>query len=191
MLQKIVERKYSIGDKIYAASSLASQYNVSAETARRAIAVLQDLEIVEASKGSGVIIKSYEKAAHFVRQFQDVQSVHELQSELMISIQKQHQELLNLQDKTKQLISRTEHFRSVNPFIPYQLEMTAESPCIHQTVQALNFWQNTSSTIVGIRRGNELLLSPGPYVSFEEGDIIYFIGNDESFARVQSFLYSN
>ena len=37
--------------------------------------------------------------------------------------------------------------------------MTADSPCIHQTVQALNFWQNTSSTIVGIRRGNELLLS--------------------------------
>ncbi|MBG9456553.1 GntR family transcriptional regulator [Lysinibacillus sphaericus] len=191
LASKIVERKYRIGDKIYARSSLASQYNVSSETARRAIAVLQDLEIVEATKGSGVIIISYEKAASFVRQFQDVQSVHELQHELMTSIQKQHQELINLQDKTKQLISRTEHFRSVNPFIPYQLEMTAESPCIQQTVQELNFWQNTSSTIVGIRRKNELLLSPGPYVSLEEGDIVYFIGNDESFARVQSFLYPN
>ncbi|MGE8034670.1 GntR family transcriptional regulator [Lysinibacillus sp. KCTC 33748] len=191
LASKIVERKYRIGDKIYARSSLASQYNVSSETARRAIAVLQDLEIVEATKGSGVIIISYEKAASFVRQFQDVQSVHELQHELMTSIQKQHQELINLQDKTKQLISRTEHFRSVNPFIPYQLEMTAESPCINQTVQELNFWQNTSSTIVGIRRKNELLLSPGPYVSLEEGDIVYFIGNDESFARVQSFLYPN
>ncbi|MFJ5790262.1 MULTISPECIES: TrkA C-terminal domain-containing protein [unclassified Lysinibacillus] len=191
LASKIVEKKYQIGDKIYARSSLASQYNVSAETARRAIAVLQDLEIVEASKGSGVIIKSYEMAARFVRQFQDVQSVHELQNELLISIQKQQHELLHLQEKTKQLISRTEHFRSVNPFIPYQIEMTAESPCIHQTLQALNFWQNTSSTIVGIRRGNELLLSPGPYASFEEGDIIYFIGNDESLGRVQSFLYPN
>jgi len=191
LASKIVEKKYQIGDKIYARSSLASQYNVSAETARRAIAVLQDLEIVEASKGSGVIIKSYEMAARFVRQFQDVQSVHELQNELLISIQKQQQELLHLQEKAKQLISRTEHFRSVNPFIPYQIEMTADSPCIHQTLQALNFWQNTSSTIVGIRRGNELLLSPGPYASFEEGDIIYFIGNDESLGRVQSFLYPN
>ncbi|MGE7839291.1 TrkA C-terminal domain-containing protein [Lysinibacillus sp. NPDC093712] len=191
LASKIVEKKYQIGDKIYARSSLASQYNVSAETARRAIAVLQDLEIVEASKGSGVIIKSYEMAARFVRQFQDVQSVHELQNELLISIQKQQHELLHLQEKTKQLISRTEHFRSVNPFIPYQIEMTAESPCIHQTLQELNFWQNTSSTIVGIRRGNELLLSPGPYASFEEGDIIYFIGNDESLGRVQSFLYPN
>lgn len=186
---KIVEKKYQIGDKIYARSSLASQYNVSAETARRAIAVLQDLEIVEATKGSGVIIKSYEKAAHFVRQFLDVQSVHELQNELLTSIHRQQNELHNLQEKTKQLISRTEHYRSVNPFIPYQIEMTANSPCIHQTLQILNFWQNTSATIVGIRRGNELLLSPGPYASLEEGDIIYFIGNDESLARVQNFLY--
>lgn len=188
---KIVEKKYQIGDKIYARSSLASQYNVSAETARRAIAVLQDLEIVEASKGSGVYIKSYEKAAFFVRQFQDVQSVHELQNELLTSIRNQHHELLNLQEKTKQLISRTEHYRSVNPFIPYQIEMTLESPCIHQTLQDLNFWQNTSSTIVGIRRSNELLLSPGPYASLEDGDIIYFIGNDESLMRVQNFLYPN
>ena len=188
---KIVEKKYQIGDKIYARSSLASQYNVSAETARRAIAVLQDLEIVEASKGSGVYIKSYEKAALFVRQFQDVQSVHELQNELLASIRNQQHELLNLQEKTKELINRTEHYRSVNPFIPYQIEMTIESPRIHQTLQELNFWQNTSSTIVGIRRSNELLLSPGPYASLEDGDVIYFIGNDESLLRVQKFLYPN
>ena len=188
---KIVEKKYQIGDKIYARSSLASQYNVSAETARRAIAVLQDLEIVEASKGSGVYIKSYEKAALFVRQFQDVQSVHELQNELLASIRNQQHELMNLQDKTKELISRTEHYRSVNPFIPYQIEMTSESPRIHQTLQELNFWQNTSSTIVGIRRSNELLLSPGPYASLQDGDVIYFIGNDESLLRVQNFLYPN
>lgn len=188
---KIVEKRYQIGDKIYARSSLASQYNVSAETARRAIAVLQDLEIVEASKGSGVFIKSYEKAAHFVRQFHDVQSIHELQNELLVSIHAQQNQLINLQEKTKQLISRTEHFRSVNPFIPYQIEMTLESPCIHQTLQDLNFWQNTTGTIVGIRRNNELLLSPGPYASLQEGDIIYFIGNDESLTRVQNFLYPN
>lgn len=58
---KIVKKKYIVGEKIYARSSLASQYGVSAETARRAIAVLQDLNIVEATKGSSVIITSYEK----------------------------------------------------------------------------------------------------------------------------------
>lgn len=34
---KIVDGRYDLGEKIYARSSLASQYNVSSETARRAI----------------------------------------------------------------------------------------------------------------------------------------------------------
>jgi len=36
---KIVDGHYKVGDKIYARSSLASQYGVSSETARRAICV--------------------------------------------------------------------------------------------------------------------------------------------------------
>ena len=59
---KIVDGHYRVGEKIYARSSLASQYGVSSETARRAVCVLSHLKIVEATKGSGVIIKSYENA---------------------------------------------------------------------------------------------------------------------------------
>ncbi|MEH6943301.1 TrkA C-terminal domain-containing protein [Bacillus sp. JJ722] len=186
---KIVEKKYTIGEKIYARSSLASQYGVSSETARRAIAVLQDLEIVDTTKGSGVLIKSYEKAAQFVHQFQDVQSIHELQFELQASIDKQYEELHNLQETTKLLINRTERFRSINPFIPFQIEISESCPYIHQTIQEVNFWQNTSATIVGIRRDGEISLSPGPYASFEPKDIIYFIGNDTCLERVNNFLY--
>ena len=39
---KIAGGEYKIGDKIFARSSLASQYHVSSETARRAICVLCD-----------------------------------------------------------------------------------------------------------------------------------------------------
>lgn len=188
---KIVEKRYLVGDKIYARSSLASQYSVSSETARRAIAILQDLEIVEATKGSGVVIKSYEKAAKFVNQFLEVQSVHQIQLEILESIKRQKEELKFLQDTAEQLINRTERFKSVNPFVPFQIEILNDSPFISQTIGTLNFWQNTMATIVGIRRGEELIISPGPYATIEEKDIIYFIGNDESIERVQKFLYPN
>lgn len=188
---KIVEKKYQIGDKIYARSSLASQYGVSSETARRAIAVLQDLEIVEATKGSGVIIKSYEKASQFVQQFLEVQSIHQIQLELFESIQRQKDELNVLQETTERLVNRTERFRSVNPFVPFQVEILQNSPYISQSIGTINFWQNTMATIVGIRKGNELIISPGPYATFEQHDIVYFIGNDESLERVQNFLYPN
>ncbi|KGR91771.1 GntR family transcriptional regulator [Ureibacillus massiliensis 4400831 = CIP 108448 = CCUG 49529] len=186
---KIVDKKYVIGEKIYARSSLASQYGVSSETARRAIAVLQDLEIVEATKGSGVMIKSSEKAAQFVHQFLDVQSIQQIQMEMLESIKRQRDELAYLQETTEQLVSRTERFRSVNPFVPFQIEILESSPYISQTIGSINFWQNTMATIVGIRRESELILSPGPYATIEKNDIIYFIGNDESIDRVEKFLY--
>ena len=188
---KIVEKKYQVGEKIYARSSLASQYGVSAETARRAIAVLQDLEIVEATKGSGVMIKSYEKAAQFVHQFLEVQSIYQVQLEMLESIKRQREELNVLQETTERLVNRTERFKSVNPFVPFQVEILENSPFISQSIGTINFWQNTMATIVGIRRGDELLISPGPYATFQEHDIIYFIGNDECLERVQKFLYPN
>ena len=186
---RIVEKKYLVGEKIYARSSLASQYNVSSETARRAIAVLQDLEIVEATKGSGVMIKSYEKAAQFVHQFLEVQSVYQVQLEMLESIKRQKSELEVLQETTERLVSRTERFKSVNPFVPFQVEIQEETPYITQTIGSINFWQNTMATIVGIRRGVELIISPGPYATLEQNDVIYFIGNDECIERVQKFLY--
>lgn len=188
---KIVEKKYLVGEKIYARSSLASQYGVSSETARRAIAVLQDLEIVEATKGSGVMIKSYEKAAKFVHQFLEVQSIYQVQLEMLESIKRQREELNVLQETTERLVNRTERFKSVNPFVPFQVEILENSPYISQSIGTINFWQNTMATIVGIRRGDELLLSPGPYATFQQHDIIYFIGNDECLERVQKFLYPN
>nr|WP_232337074.1 TrkA C-terminal domain-containing protein [Lysinibacillus timonensis] len=186
---KIVEKKYLIGEKIYARSSLASQYSVSSETARRAIAVLQDLEIVEATKGSGVVIKSSEKAAQFVHQFLDVQSIQQIQLEMLESIKRQKDELLFLQETTERLVSRTESFRYINPFVPFQVEVAGSSPYVSKSIGDINFWQNTMATIVGIRRGNDLILSPGPYATIENNDIIYFIGNDECLERVEKFLY--
>ncbi|MBM7609563.1 K+/H+ antiporter YhaU regulatory subunit KhtT [Lysinibacillus composti] len=189
LASKIVEKKYLVGERIYARSSLASQYGVSAETARRAIAVLQDLEIVEATKGSGVMIKSYEKAAQFVHQFLEVQSIHQVQLEMLESIKRQRVELEVLQEVTDRLVSRTERFRSVNPFVPFQIEILENCPYISQNIGTINFWQNTMGTVVGIRRGEELILSPGPYATLQYMDIIYFIGNDECIERVQKFLY--
>src|SRR5690554_6568565 len=186
---KIVEKKYLVGEKIYARSSIATQYEVSSETARRAIAVLQDLEIVEATKGSGVVIKSYEKAANYIKQFLDVQSIYQIQLEVIDSINRQKKELDMLKDITERLVNRTERFRSVNPFVPFQVDLTEDSPYISKTIGEINFWHHTMATIVGIKRGEELILSPGPYATLELNDTIYFIGNDECIERVNNYLF--
>lgn len=62
---KIVSGDYAEGSKIYARSSVGSQYGVSSETARRAMCVLADWDIVEIEKNSGVTIKSADNAKKF------------------------------------------------------------------------------------------------------------------------------
>lgn len=185
---KIVEKKYIVGEKIYARSSLASQYGVSSETARRAIAVLQDLNIVEATKGSGVVITSYENAAQFVHRLDDVKSVRELQNELNGSIDKQMKELHHLKETLTEMVNRTNRFQSINPFVPFQIEIIESCAYLSKNIGEINFWQQTGATIVGIKKANELILSPGPYATLSIGDTVYFVGNDATYSNVKQFL---
>lgn len=187
---KIVERKYVVGEKIYARSSLASQYGVSPETTRRAIAVLQDLNIVEATKGSGVEIVSYENAAQFVHRLTDVKTVRELQSELEQSIHNQKKELANLQEVLQEFVSRTSRLQSINPFVPFQVEITADCPYLSKTIGSIKFWQQTGATIIGIKKGEDFIISPGPYAELQAGDTLYFIGDDHCYSTVKQFLTS-
>jgi len=186
---KIADGHYKVGDKIYARSSLASQYGVSSETARRAICVLSDLNIVDTSKGSGVTIRSYENAIKFVKQYNDITTINNLKEDIIDSVERQKKEIKFLDCRLSDLIDKTDRFRSVNPFMPFQIEITSATPYINKSVSDINFWHNTSATIIAIRRNDSLLMSPGPYAIFQENDIFYFIGDENCIDRVKKFIY--
>lgn len=190
MASKIADGNYKEGDKVYARSSLASQYGVSSETARRAICVLADLGIVESEKGSGVIIKSYENAVKFVKQYQNIQTINDIKQNMLKSFERQNNEFKIFNNCLTELIDKTERFRAINPFMPFQVSISKDTPYINQSVSELNFWQNTSATIIAVRREDDtILISPGPYAVLTEGDTLYFVGTDECLERVQNFLY--
>ena len=171
--EKIAEGKLHVGDKIHARSTLANQYQVSPETARKAIIVLVDLEIVKAKHGSGFYVASKEKAQDFVTQYQDVQTIAEIKEELLDT-----------------LVEQTKRFDSFNPMNPYSLVLTEEAAYLEATISEMNFWQNTSATIIAIKHKEELLVSPGPYAKISLNDTLYFVGHDEStLQRVQNFFY--
>lgn len=185
---KIADGNYNIGDKIYARSSIASTYKVSPETARRAICILDDLNIVESAKGSGVIIKSYENAVKFIKQYQDTETINDIRLNMLKSVERQKQELDYFNNCISNLIERTEGFRSVNPFMPFQVTITKDTKYIEMSAADISFWHNTQATIIAIKRGSELILSPGPYAILKEDDIIYFIGDEGCLERVKKFL---
>lgn len=185
---KIVGRQYEQGEKVYARTLIAAQYAVSAETARRAIAVLSDMGIVETVRGSGVVIRSYENALRFVKLNQDTSTMETLRRDTLAQAARLMDESAALKEKVAQLVDRATQLRGFNPFVPYEIRVEGDCPCKGKSIAELNFWQNTSATVVALRREQQLILSPGPYEVLQEEDWVYFVGDENCFARVTAFL---
>ena len=186
---KIIDKTYQEGEKIYARSAVGSQYSVSSETARRAICVLADWDIVEVEKNSGVTIKSVDNARHFLQQQKKSQSVHDLKRRIGECLEHQQQESRQLYTYLTELIEKMEYFRSTNPFVPFEQLITRDTPYLNKSVAEINFWQATFATVVAIRRNDNIIMSPGPSATFRLGDLFYFTGDDNCQRRVEQFLY--
>ncbi len=186
---KIASGHYKVGDKIYTRSVLSSQYNVSSETARRAISILSDVGIVEVWRGSGVLIKSCEKAIDFVKEYTAIQSVNDLKNEILDCLERQAKENDFLKEMLDKLIDKTHSLKAINPFIPYEITLDANCKHLGETISGINFWHHTAATIVAIRHDDELMMSPGPYAVITKGDVLYFVGDDNSPERVKNYLY--
>ncbi len=188
---RIANGEYQEGEKIYARSSLASQYSVSPETARRAICILSDLGIVSTEKGNGIIIRSQKKASEYIQQNGKRQTIDTIKENLLKSVSRQKLEMEYLNDCLKDLIGASAHFRSMNPFMPFEIRITKECNYLNKTVTEIQFWQRTGATVIAVSRNDIIIKSPGPYVALSEHDTIYFITQDDTADRVKEFLYSS
>ena len=186
---RITNGEYGEGEKIYARSSLAGQYGVSPETARRAICILSDLGIVSSEKGSGIIIKSQKKASDYIKQNSKRDTIDTIKENLLKSVSRQKREMDYLNECMNDLIEASVHFRSMNPFMPFEIRITKDCVYLNKTVTEIQFWQHTGATVIAVSRKDLVMKSPGPYVALTENDTIYFIAQDDTADRVKEFLY--
>lgn len=186
--ESIANGKYAEGQRLYGRSVLASQYKVSPETIRKAVYILKDVGILDTEKGSGVEVISVRKASEFVARCTEVENITSIKNEITQWAQRQTKETAAILDKIQFIANAAERFRSASPLTPYELKIAASSPVIGKSADELRFWHNTGGTIIAIQRGEELILSPGPYATFQEEDVFFMIGNDQSYAAAQNLL---
>lgn len=188
LANRIANGDFAVGDKIHGRSTLAGQYNVSPETIRRAVIILEDVGIVEVAQGSGITVKSREEAFKFIEKFKSKDSMTSIKKDIENVLNEKRKLEESLTSYVNMLIDYSERFKSSNPFAPMEIEILKESKLLGKTAAETNFWQNTGATIIGIRRENKLILSPGPYVTFNEGDIYIMIGEESSYERARNFI---
>ncbi|WP_244835034.1 TrkA C-terminal domain-containing protein [Clostridium sp. BJN0001] len=187
---KIVAGELSVGDKVYGRSSLASHYNVSPETIRRSMILLKDMDIVEVEKGSGIFIKSVDNCLKFINKFKDISSMNSLKKEMLDLLHEKNNLEKKIQGVVNELVDSSNRFTDNNPFVPFEFKIYNGLDIIGKTISEIKFWQNTGSTIVGIKRNGKLILSPGPYAAFEENDVFIAVGGEESYCRIKNFVYN-
>ena len=189
LAELIANGYYHQGQKLFVRSDIANKFEVSSETARKAVQVLVDLAIMEPHHGSGTVVASTEKAIQYYEKYQSSMTIDKMRSELITSIERQTREWDHFQDQLSQLLTYTRQVNQENPFIPYELEITQKAQHIGNTAGELKLWQTTGATIIAIQHERDLILSPGPYAKVTIGDILYFIGNEDAMHRMQQFFY--
>ncbi|MGL5346376.1 MAG: TrkA C-terminal domain-containing protein [Peptostreptococcaceae bacterium] len=177
------------GSLLRGRSSLAGKYNVSPETIRRSMKVLEDLEVVSSVKGRGIVVLSSEKASSFLNKNQNLTNLSSHKSNLKNLISAKSQLENEIVDTINKIIDYTGRLSNINPLVPLEFKISGECKFIGMTAGEVKFWQNTSATIVGVKRDGELIISPGPYIEFREGDILLVVGDSSIIHSVHSFLY--
>ena len=93
---KILQGEFKEGDLLKGRSLLASTYNVSPETIRKALNILEEQKIVENKHGVGCFVDSIAYAKQFKDSWDNVETIsrnHEVLNNILDKIQNVHDEL--------------------------------------------------------------------------------------------------
>lgn len=185
---RIAKGELKENTKVYGRSIMSSEYGVSPETIRRAMKLLEDMHIVDIKQNSGAFVLSAENAKEYVAKFGEQNNIRSMQKKLINLIEQQKNTNQQIIDIADSILRINEKFSETNPFNNYEVVIPTNSGIIGHTLGELNFWQETRATIIAIRRGDQIILSPGPYVLFEAEDTIIFVGDISSIKAVTDFI---
>lgn len=177
LASKISRHEINEGQKLPGLSILSSSYSVSPETARKAITLLEDMGIVHIKENSGTIVLSAQKAQDYLETITVRQKQLDLSNELR-SLYKEYQALgKQMIDISSQLVSASANPIPSEQALPnYEVVVPENSDKIGLSIGELRFWQSTGATIVAIKRGQNIMISPGPYTDIRAGDTIVYVG---------------
>lgn len=185
---RIAKGELKENTKVYGRSIMSSEYSVSPETIRRAMKLLKDMHIVDIKQNSGAFVLSAENAKEYVAKFGEQNNIRSMQKKLINLIEQQKNTNQQIIDIADSILRINEKFSETNPFNNYEVVIPTNSGIIGHTLGELNFWQETRATVIAIRRGDQIILSPGPYVLFEAEDTIIFVGDISSIKAVTDFI---
>ncbi|QWU13694.1 regulatory protein, gntR family [Paenibacillus sophorae] len=185
---RIVSGEFPVNSKISGRSLLAGIYHVSPETIRKAIGLLKDENIVSVSQGKEIVITSDQKALEYTTRNNYLKSAYSLKEDLTKLLEEKHQMDQKFEVLLTQIIEASDRLQNLKPYHPVEIKINENSHVVGKTIGNLQFWQNTGATIIALRRGTEVTISPGPLVILGAHDIIIAVGDEYMYKRTEQFI---
>lgn len=104
LAERIASGEYHEGQKISGRSTLSGLYNVSPETIRRALSLLQESGVVNVLPGTGVIVNSVKSAQEYLAESSQYKVIKEMQERLAKLIAERNRSNSNIEHLTTELL---------------------------------------------------------------------------------------
>lgn len=177
------------GQRVSGRSVLSSEYGVSPETVRRALRLLADMKVVEIREKSGVVVLSADNARRYLQSVAGRTGTRGKRAMLRRLLEQQEEVSRQLSRLCEGLLDAQESPLPEEVGLPnYQVRVSPGSDKVGKSIGSLRFWQSTGATIVAIRRGKNLIVSPGPYLELYPGDQVFFVCESSCVPVVEGFL---
>ncbi|AZK44585.1 MULTISPECIES: TrkA C-terminal domain-containing protein [Erysipelothrix] len=176
------------GERISGRSILSSEYGVSPETIRRAMSLLEEVEVVHVANNYGVIIGAKEAAIAYLDSFSSVSDVTQLKHRLNALMDKRHEIDEEIRTIISQIVDLSGRFSFSDPLKRFEFTLHAGSKLIGQTIGSSAFYQTTKMTIIALNRQGTMILSPGPDAVFEENDVLVVVGHVADVVKVEMLV---
>ena len=186
---RIAQGEFEEGARISGRSVLASEYNVSPETVRKAVRLLADMKVVEVQEKKGIRVLSGDNASRYLQSTAFLEERQQLRQELRELIDEYRSLGRRVFSVAERLVNAQSNPLPQDKAIPnFEVKILPTSDKIGCSIGELQFWQATGATVVAIRRNKNVIVSPGPYAQLYADDHVIFVGQGGSPAAVRMFL---
>ena len=186
---RIAEGKINEGQKLSGRTQLSSEYRVSPETIRKAVALLSDMRVVRVKEKSGVTVVSADSARRYLELSRGRGSRRELYDRLQKYLYSYEEAGRKLRDVCRELIEAEQNpLPSEQSFPKFEVTVSEGSLRIGQTIGELRLWQATGATVIAIKRNKNMIISPGPYAELYAGDVIIFVGDKDGALALDRYI---
>jgi len=183
----IVLGEYHEGDKIHGRSTLAGRFNVSPETIRRSIAILQSEGVVDVRQGIGIMVNSKTQAEKFLRSVNQKNEIQAFMEELKQLMDKRRDVDRQIDALLHKISSYADRFISRWNDVD-EIQINMDSPAVGRTLRELKVREMTGSTVVGVVRNGVENFSPEANYVLQEGDILLVVSSSEGREKLERLL---